>query len=234
MHENSAIALEKLRALVSEYEQRKEKRLPPREELLKRIGVGQRALRRALNVLEMEGVVSVKKGAGIYLGSARNPKLASKLFPDFASIVEVMKIRLVFEPFLCRVATDNIKSENFSRMQHAQNKLLNPKDFDSAELWDSTFHREIAIATNSKLYLDLFDRINLIRQSEKWRLVRQELRDEQYIRLNHHDHSKIYIGLLMKDANSAAQAMEIHIGRLFNRLITHYPESLHDTAKKRS
>lgn len=216
MKNNSNIALEKLRALVSDYQQQGKTALPARSEMVVSFGVSQRAVRQALCVLEHEGLLTVRKGVGVYIGN--HIPINPKQIPDVSDILTVMEIRLLFEPFICEIAAKTIKKDNFTRLFKAQKELLKANDFDSAELWDGTFHREIAISTNDALLLSLFDQINLVRQSEKWRLVRQALRDKDYINSNHREHDNILKALLIHDSAKAKQAMQAHIGRLLTHL----------------
>src|SRR3546814_7861844 len=52
---NSSLALERLRGIVDQLEQEGRRQLPTERELAEQIGVGRRAVRRALEVLEAEG-----------------------------------------------------------------------------------------------------------------------------------------------------------------------------------
>src|SRR3546814_15647892 len=52
---NSSLALERLRGIVDQLEQEGRRPLPTERELAEQIGVGRRAVRRALAVLETEG-----------------------------------------------------------------------------------------------------------------------------------------------------------------------------------
>lgn len=218
MKNNSNIALEKLRALVVEFQRQGITALPPRADMVENFGVSQRAVRQALSVLESEGLLTVRKGVGVYIGNHRpaNPKQ----IPEDVNIETVMKIRMLVEPYMCQIAAKTIKSENYQRLNKAQSELLKSDDLDSAELWDGAFHREIAIATNNPLILAIFDEINVVRQSEQWRQVRQSLRDKNYINSNHREHHNILKALLIRDSAKAKEAMEVHLGRLLKHLQT--------------
>lgn len=220
MNENSNIALEKLRVLIAEYEDASKKLLPTIADLAKMFGVGQRAVRRALSVLEAEGLLEVTQGVGVTIGAPIRTFKRAKSPLKFESIVEVMQVRFFFEPHLCRLAATNMQQTNISRLLRAQQALTKAEDMDEAELWDGTFHREIAIATNSPLLLSLFDQINLIRKSNEWREVRNTFRDTEHMQRNHNDHQQILSALIQKDGAKAADAMEAHIGRLLGQLIS--------------
>ena len=67
--DSSNFALGRLRALLDDSSFEAGQRLPPERELAARIGIGRRALRRALEVLEAEGRIWRHQGKGTFLGS---------------------------------------------------------------------------------------------------------------------------------------------------------------------
>ena len=67
--DSSNFALGRLRALLDDSSFDAGQRLPPERELAARIGIGRRALRRALEVLEAEGRIWRHQGKGTFLGS---------------------------------------------------------------------------------------------------------------------------------------------------------------------
>jgi GntR family transcriptional repressor for pyruvate dehydrogenase complex len=64
-NENSSRALASLRAMLDRLEAAGG-RLPPERELVVSLGVGRRAIRRALEVLETEGLIWRQQGSGTY------------------------------------------------------------------------------------------------------------------------------------------------------------------------
>src|SRR3546814_10399058 len=66
---NSSLALERLRGIVDQLEQEGRRQLPTERELAEQIGVGRRAVRRALEVLEAEGRIWRRQGAGTFIGA---------------------------------------------------------------------------------------------------------------------------------------------------------------------
>src|SRR3954447_17059046 len=103
--DSSNVALERLRTLLEEGSFDREPRLPPERVLAAQIGIGRRALRRALEVLEAEGRIWRHQGKGTFLGP-RPPQIHTNLeeLSERTHPLEVMDVRLEIEPALARLA----------------------------------------------------------------------------------------------------------------------------------
>src|SRR3546814_14125582 len=102
---NSSLALERLRGIVDQLEQEGRRQLPTERELAEQIGVGRRAVRRALEVLEAEGRIWRRQGAGTFIGAA--PHRAEhhlKKLHEVYHMREGMEVRLRQEPALAAPA----------------------------------------------------------------------------------------------------------------------------------
>src|SRR3546814_7459505 len=100
---NSSLALERLRGIVDQLEQEGRRQLPTERELAEQIGVGRRAVRRALEVLEAEGRIWRRQGAGTFIGA--EPHRAEhhlKKLPEVSNMLAVMEVRLRLEPALAQ------------------------------------------------------------------------------------------------------------------------------------
>src|SRR3954447_21324682 len=91
--DSSNVALERLRTLLEEGSFDGEPRLPPERVLAAEIGIGRRALRRALEVLEAEGRIWRHQGKGTFLGP-RPPHTNLEELSKRTHPLEVMDVRL--------------------------------------------------------------------------------------------------------------------------------------------
>ena len=97
--DSSNFALRQLRNLLDGGSFAPEQRLPPERALASQIGIGRRALRRALEVLEAEGRIWRHQGKGTFVGQRPPPAqpdwdgMSSRTNP-----LEVMEARLELEP----------------------------------------------------------------------------------------------------------------------------------------
>eukprot|EP00913_Durusdinium_trenchii_P021259 g19972.t1 len=175
--DNSNYALERLRQLIEAGEFANEGRLPTERALTDTLGVSRRAVRRALEVLEAEGLVWRRQGSGTFVGE--RPEGWSGNIEDIVAgtdFMEIMEVRLRIEPQLAQLAALRAKPADIARMRDLANKIMESSDADSRELWDGALHRQIAQSAGNKLFLSIFDVINRVRQDEAWQAIRERAR----------------------------------------------------------
>lgn len=209
---NSSVALERLRALLDAEGDRAEWQLPAERDLAGRIGVGRRAVRRALEVLEAEGRIWRHQGKGTFAGQRPpvQPHLIASL-ADRTSPLEVMEARLNIEPALARLAALKASPDSIAALRRIERKTAASMDSDGHELWDSAFHRHIAETAGNGLLLALFDCIDRIRQSPSWRRLRETARNRIRLRAYTSQHGDIVAAIARHDGAGAEAAMRRHL-----------------------
>ncbi|WP_048647341.1 FadR/GntR family transcriptional regulator [Nitratireductor soli] len=212
---NSSIALEKLRLLVHQHGQDTEWRFPPERDLAASMGLGRRAVRRAMEVLEAEGLVWRQQGKGTFLGS--RPVLEPQFFGNLAdrtNPLEVMEARLQIEPALARMAALRCTGDDIAALERLSKKTVTSSDDDGWELWDSAFHRRIAECAGNGLMLALFDITQRIRQDPDWRRPRALARTPARRERSYRHHEEIVRALASRDGAAAERAMRHHLSVL--------------------
>jgi GntR family transcriptional repressor for pyruvate dehydrogenase complex len=217
---NSHLALERLRVIVDQFEREGRDQLPAERELAEEIGVGRRAVRRALDVLEAEGSILRRQGAGTFVAAARMP-LAGEFvpLPEASNMFEVMEARLVVEPALARLAALRASPAEVARMREIAGKVAAAEDLDSRELWDGALHRTVATAAGNALFLAMFDVVDRVRQDETWRHVREALRTRGSMSLYVSQHSELVDAIERRDPVAAERVMRKHLLSLQERLM---------------
>ncbi len=210
---SSFCALNQLRALIRQHPT-PELPLPTERELAERYQVGRREIRRALDVLEMEGRVWRKQGKGTFLGpDAPSQPLVLQSLPRQSNLLEVMEARLQLEPGLARLAAVRATEEQLALMARLQERMqeIEAGDSDQHELWDSAFHRTLAEATGNRLLLGLFDALDAVRRDSSWRQVREMARNPS--RLGHYNqhHQRLIGHLQRRQPEAAAAVMNEHL-----------------------
>src|SRR5687768_11794247 len=100
---NSNYALAKLRELLRSNGLDGKGKLPTERALSEELGVGRRAVRRALEVLETEGLIFRRQGSGTYVGQPQE-SLDRQIgaLVDKTDFMAVMEVRLRIEPQLAQ------------------------------------------------------------------------------------------------------------------------------------
>lgn len=226
--DNSNYALERLRQLIEAGEFANEGRLPTERALTDTLGVSRRAVRRALEVLEAEGLVWRRQGSGTFVGE--RPEGWSGNIEDIVAgtdFMEIMEVRLRIEPQLAQLAALRAKPADIARMRDLANKIMESSDADSRELWDGALHRQIAQSAGNKLFLSIFDVINRVRQDEAWQAIRERARfSASVVNVSLAQHMGIIDAIEARDPAKAGEAMRQHLLMLQERLIR--ATSLHE------
>lgn len=222
---NSNVALERLRALIGEGGLAPESQLPPERVLAERFGVGRRAVRRALEVLEAEGRIWRRQGSGTFVGREpapreRGPGDGGLVAHDGTNVFEVMEVRLRLEPALAHLAALRAVPDDIRQMHSILERLRGAADDDSRELWDSALHRLIAETAGNALFLKLFDMVDRFRQDQAWRNIRRLARGGGRVSVFSAHHSAIVAAIEERDPVAAESAMRRHILSLQEHLFS--------------
>ncbi len=224
--ECSALALERLRAILAAPGAVPGERLPTERALAAQLGIGRNAIRRALEVLEAEGMIWRKQGAGTFTGPPQDaqPQTWETISASPAGLLSLIEARLALEPQLARLAAKRAAPEIFPRIATCIARIECAEDVDSADLWDSALHREIARGAGNPLLLDLFDRVNAWRHDPALRRLRGSVRRKSGKGHAQDDHRRILAALEAGDGAAAAQAMHDHLSALHSVYLTYAQE----------
>ncbi|MFA1623551.1 FadR/GntR family transcriptional regulator [Rhizobium mongolense] len=218
---NSNLALDKLRTLLRSDGLDADGKLPTERALSQTFGVSRRAVRRALEVLEAEGLIWRRQGSGTFAG--RRPDGWSEHVGSIVAgtdLMEVMEVRLRVEPQLAQLAAMRAKAADIERMYELVKKIYESTDADGRELWDGALHRQIAQCAGNQLFLAIFDVINRVRQDEAWQTIRERARSASKTRtVTYGQHTAIIEAIAARDPATAGEAMRQHLFTLQESLI---------------
>ena len=220
-NDNSNYALARLRDYIQANHLTRDGRLPTERAFAETFNVGRRSIRRALEVLEAEGLIWRRQGAGTFVGekpddwSAQVTELVAGT--DF---MEIMEVRLRIEPQLAQLAAMRAKPAEVERMRALVQKTGQSTDADAKELWDGSLHRQIAQSAGNKLFLSIFDVVNRIRQDDAWQSIRElARRSGTNGRASFEQHMAIVEAIADRDPARAGEAMRQHLLMHQERLI---------------
>jgi len=217
--ENSSYVLRQLRFLVTSGEVGEGGRLPTERELSESLGVGRRAVRRALEALEAEGLVWRRQGKGTFIGQPPDPTGAlAAVIAGQTRASEVAEARLYIEPALAGLCAARARPDDVRRMRILAERTHQTADRDAAELWDGALHRMIARAAGNRVLLTAFSMLDEIRSSDAWRALREKARDPGTGALYFRQHMHLIDCIERGDVVGAEEAMRAHLNTLSQRM----------------
>lgn len=193
--------------------------LPTEREICETMGVNRRAVRRALETLEAEGLIWRKQGKGTFAGLAPDPNqvLAAGIVGE-TDFMEVMAARLCIEPGLAGMAAQKAMPADIDRMRNLARRTVESADADSTELWDGALHRLIARTAGNAPLLTAFSMLDEIRSNAAWRGLRSKARSLETLKVSDHEHHALIDAIEAGRAEQAEAAMRAHLMTLSDNL----------------
>jgi GntR family transcriptional repressor for pyruvate dehydrogenase complex len=215
--DNANIVLARIRGLLTEAGA--DGRLPTERDLCERLGVGRRAVRMALEVLEEEGLIWRRQGKGTFIGAAPDASavLAAGIM-DKTDALSIMEGRLCIEPALAALAAKRARSEDIERMQRLLDHIGTAPEADTLEIWDAALHRTIARAAGNPVLMTAFALIDELRNRDDWLAMRQRARSTDTLKVYDRQHRAIVDAIADRRPEAARQAMVAHLTRLADNL----------------
>ncbi|MDZ7278447.1 Uxu operon transcriptional regulator [Pantoea eucrina] len=215
---------EMLRNMITQKQVAVGERLPPERELAQQLNVTRTLVREALIMLELEGLIEVRRGAGIYVinDTPVSRALANSASND-AGPFEMLQARQLLESNIAEFAALQATREDIVKMRQAlalEERELAQATVDQSEDGDRNFHLAIAEATHNSMLVELFKQSWQWREDNvMWSQLHRHLVDSDYRRQWLEDHKKILAALIKKDARAAKQAMWQHLENVKQRLL---------------
>ncbi|WP_376873579.1 FadR/GntR family transcriptional regulator [Albirhodobacter sp. R86504] len=194
-------------------------RLPPERVLAQQFSTSRGDLRKALSLLERDGLIWRHVGRGTFVGARPVHNLNDIAFlGELASPVQVISARLAIEPELARLAAHSGTRADFIAMRACNDRCRAAPDWRSYEAQDNTLHSIIARATQNKLLIYLFETLNIVRRSTVWGQSRSTTRpSESYCSFA--EHEAICTAIEARDGERAASHMRDHLISVRDRVL---------------
>jgi DNA-binding FadR family transcriptional regulator len=208
---------DQIRALIKGGEYRPGARLPPERDLARQLGVSRPSVREALIALEVEGLVEVRIGSGIYVRAA--DPTAKGASPDAAAgPFELLRARYVIESECAALAAKSAKRAQVDAIGDALGDMDREMEAGHQPLpGDRLFHLRIAEATGNGALVQVI------------RMLWDERTGELFTRLEHHydspelwraamsEHRAVLKSIAAHDAEGARAAMQRHMNQAYKR-----------------
>ncbi len=190
-------------------------RLPAERELAQLLGVSRPSVREGLIALEVEGLVDVRVGSGIYVRRARAGGSGTDVFGDDPGPFELIRARRLIESEVAELAARNARDGDIAGIGEAVRLMRTDiHGGDVYETNDRLFHVRIAEATRNSVLVSVVNMLWDLRESPVYaNLMRHAVTDGVRTR-SIADHERILKALAARDPTGARLAMQKHIDRV--------------------
>lgn len=217
--ENASRVLGQVRLLIEAGGLDADGKIPTERDLSTRLNVGRRALRRALDALEAEGLIWRRQGKGTFVGKPPAPsKTIAMARGDEADPLVVMEARLCIEPELAALCASRANPDDIERMRALVDRIDQASDAESAELWDGSLHRLIARAAGNTIMLAAFSLLDDVRSSQVWQDERERARSPALREIYSQQHKLIVAAIAEGNPDAARTTMREHLTHLSRNL----------------
>ncbi|MGU7771719.1 FadR/GntR family transcriptional regulator [Burkholderia sp. MR1-5-21] len=199
-------------------------RLPAERDLSARLGVSRSTVREALIALEIEGVVEVRSGSGVYV-LRREPHIDLRSGPHLsaqpASLgpFDVIRARAYLETEIAVQAVRNATEEQIARVRECLEKLrycvVGEPELIPA---DRSFHMRIAEASGNGAYVLLLETLWEHRTAPLYYQLENHFLSSKVWKQSMMEHEEIFAALVARDEKRIAKAMQAHMHNAEERL----------------
>ena len=211
---------DQIRALIRSGEFGAGSRLPPERDLARQLGVSRPSVREALIALEVEGLVEVRIGSGIYVQPPRGAEAVAEATEGGAESgpFELLRARYVIESECAALAAKSAKKAQLVAIGEALERMEDERRGDGHPLEaDRMFHLRIAEATGNGALVQVV------------KMLWEERTGTLYRKLEHHydspllwdaaldEHRAVLKGIGARDPAAARAAMQRHLNAAYKR-----------------
>ena len=194
-------------------------RVASENELITQFEVSKATMREALRVLEVMGLIEIRKGVGggVFIAEVEMKTTINSIinFLHFksVSIKDITMLRYLLEPSVAQIAASKITDEDIQKLEGIIGEQIT--DSQAEVLRGISFHRYLARMTQHPILILIMDFIDNILRDIKSQL---KLDDDFYDRVRQ-SHRRIFECLIRKDGAGARRAMVADLLETENYLV---------------
>jgi DNA-binding FadR family transcriptional regulator len=218
---------EQLRALIGSGEYQTGARLPAERDIAKELGVSRPSVREALIALEVEGMIEVRTGSGIYVQHAmpthgpRMAALSAELEADTPANwgpLEVMSARILVEAEVAALAAANAQKSHIKAIQTGLKQMQHEAARDEVpRQGDEAFHQAIAQACGNSVLLDTVLRYWQARNGPLFERLGDHFERPESWQTAIAEHQTVLHAIEVRDPSAARKAMQKHLKQAHKR-----------------
>ena len=205
-------------------------RLPAERDLAVKYDVSRPVIREAIISLEVQGIVEVRVGSGVYVQSVSGQKSVPA---GNVSAIELTEARLLVEAEVAALAASQITDEELQELEALVRLIEHENDMaDSKEEADAKFHLAIARATKNSALVESIERLWELRNTSGEAALLHEKARHANIKPVVDEHTAILRALRERDPAAARAAMRAHLLQVLDSLLFATEQRAVDEARR--
>ena len=214
---------DQIRALITSGEFHAGSRLPSERDLAKQLGVSRPSVREALIALEVEGLVEVRIGSGIYaLGQAGKPALpasdADEPEQAEAGPFELLRARYVIESECAALAAKSARKAQLAALEQAMEQMeTEARTLKQPLAADRLFHLRLVEATGNGALVAVVKMLWEERTGPLYKQLEDHYDSPALWTAAMAEHRAILKAILARDPVAARGAMQRHLNHAYKR-----------------
>jgi GntR family transcriptional regulator, transcriptional repressor for pyruvate dehydrogenase complex len=223
---------DQLRALIERGEYAVGSRLPPERDLALQLGVSRPSVREALIALEVEGLVEVRMGSGVYVRGSAAPA-AARVTAE--GPLEIIRARAVIEGELAARAATVMKPAQVRGLREAIAVMEEEaRAGRTPTRGDRIFHLRIAEAADNAVLLRVVTELFDERHNPLFEQFGSHFETEQTWAYAAAEHNAVVDAIAAHSPEAARQAMHEHLSNSHDRFTASWPEQSKARPAKRA
>ena len=210
---------DQISVLINDGEYTPGSRLPAERDLAKQLGVSRPSVREALIALEVEGMLDVRVGSGIYVTDPAKRRGGDAPQTDSGPF-EVIRARRLIEGECAALAARNADPAQIAAIREAHASLIMESKRDHNPLAaDRLFHMSIAEASGNSALVLMVQTLWDQRMGPLYRSLELKLEYPKMATETLREHRAIVSAIVQRDPRAARSAMRRHMDQTHKRYI---------------
>lgn len=198
-------------------------KMPPEREIAEMLDVSRAVVREALIMLELENLIEVRKGSGIYVVALPHMRESVATVPSVLNVAgpfELLQARQLLESNIAEFAATLVTPVDIASMRSALLRERDELKTGEDDTGDRQFHLAIAQATHNSMLVELLKQSWAWRENNPmWLKLHTRITNKDYRKEWMTDHQAILAAMIKKDPSAAKEAMWQHLENVKQRLL---------------
>ncbi|MFN3809434.1 MAG: FadR/GntR family transcriptional regulator [Roseateles asaccharophilus] len=187
-------------------------RLPAERELAEQLGVSRPSVREALIALEVEGIVEVRGGSGVYVTARERSVAAARNDAPAPGPFDLIHARWLIESECALLAASHASPQQLQRLNAALEDMRAwPSHSPQSIAADQRFHLTIAEASGNAALLLVVEQLWALRTGALYSQLESHFVGEQIWQQAIQEHTQLLTAITQRDPAAAQHAMRMHM-----------------------